>query len=190
MARRVSAAAIGLLLLTSCGPDVLLRVTDGSDWKAYVVDREGGAPSSEITSLRFRPSLCDGEDLRPEQKRLTEDHLIAFLQRQGVDVRVERQRADLVYLNVTGAGTATPVRLRVAVLDNAEVAGRELHEGILQHGQGSWGVHRSNLAVLGPVGSMEDDLTFAAKVKLACWGVFTIAGRDDSFVVPGAYLEL
>jgi hypothetical protein len=64
-----------------------------------------------------------------------------------------------------------------------------LHEGILQHGQGSWGLHRANLAVLGPIGSAEDDLRFAAKLNLPCWGVFTIAGLDDTFVIPGAYLE-
>ena len=177
-------------LLAGCGPDTLLHVTDGSDWKAYVVDRNGGAPSSDITSLQFRPGLCDGEDLRPEQQLLNEGNLIAFLEKQGVDVRVERQRADLVYLNVTGAGTAQPVRFRVAILEGREQAGRELHGGILQHGEGSWGVHRSNLAVLGPVGSVEDDLRFAAKLNLPCWGVFMMAGRDDSFAIPGAYLEL
>jgi hypothetical protein len=61
---------------------------------------------------------------------------------------------------------------------------------LLEHGSGAWGVHRSNLAVLGPAGSHADDVTFAAKTKLACWGVFTIAGRDDTFVVPGGYTEI
>ncbi|MFC1643383.1 hypothetical protein ACFL5O_12005 [Myxococcota bacterium] len=96
----------------------------------------------------------------------------------------------MVYLNLSGVGTQSPVRLRVAILKNKDQASRELHEGILQHGLGSWGVHRSNLAVLGPVGATEDDLCLAAKLKLPCWGVFTLAGNDDTFVVPGAYLEL
>ena len=26
--------------------------------------------------------------------------------------------------------------------------------------------------------------------SLACWGVLTVAGRDDTFVVPGGYREL
>jgi hypothetical protein len=121
---------------------------------------------------------------------LNEGHLIGFLTKQGVDVRVERARADLVYLNLSGVGTQSPVRMRVAILKDRGEAGRELHEGILQHGKGSWGVHRSNLAILGPVGSIEDDLRFAAKLKLPCWGVFTVAGEDDTFVVPGGYMEL
>jgi hypothetical protein len=169
---------------------VLLNVTDGSDWKAYVSNRDGGSPSaSQLSSLRFRDGLCNAQALVPERKQLDESHIIAFLQKQGVDVRVERQRTDLVYLNVTGVGTKNPIRFRVAILKSREEAGRELHEGILQHGQGSWGLHRANLAVLGPIGSAEDDLRFAAKLNLPCWGVFTIAGLDDTFVIPGAYLE-
>ena len=112
------------------------------------------------------------------------------MSKQQLDVRVERPRSDLTYLIVTGAGTESPVRLRVAILKNADEAGRELHEAILQHGPGSWGVRRSNLAVLGPIGTLEDDLTFAAKTKLSCWGMFMTAGRDDTYAVPGAYREL
>jgi len=190
MQRHLRTSIFLSLLAVSCGPEVLLNVTDGSDWKAFVADREGGSPSTaQLSSLRFRDGLCDAQTLIPERTTLTEDHIISFLQKQGIDVRVERQRADLVYLNIAGAGTKNPVRFRVAILKSREEAGRELHEGILQHGEGSWGVHRANLAVLGPLGSAEDDLRFAARLKLPCWGVFTIAGRDDTFVVPGAYIE-
>jgi hypothetical protein len=178
------------LLAAGCGPEVLLNVTDNSDWKAYVSNRDGGSPSAgELSSLRFRDGLCDAPALIPERNQLDENHIIAFLQKQGIDVRVERERADLVYLNIAGAGTKNPVRFRVAILKSREEAGHELHEGILQHGEGSWGLHRANLAVLGPIGSAEDDLRFAAKLKLPCWGVFTIAGRDDTLVIPGAYIE-
>lgn len=186
----LEAVAVSVLLLAGCGPKAVLRVTESSDWKSFVTDREGKPPSPELGELRFRPGLCDGEDTLPERRQLDEGNLIAYLQRQGVDVRVERQRADLVYLSLAGVGTKSPVRLRVAILESREAAGRELHEGILQHGQGSWGVHRANLAVLGPVGTLEDDIRFAAKLKLPCWGVFTVAGLDDTFVIPGAYLEL
>ncbi|MFZ5891294.1 MAG: hypothetical protein ACOY0T_09610 [Myxococcota bacterium] len=165
-------------------------MTDGSDYGSYVRDRSGSAPSSDLASIRFKQGLCDGHDLRPDTSLLTEGHIIKFLEKQGVDVRVERQREDLIYLNVSGLGTASPVRMRVAVLKNADEAGLELHQAVLQHGIGSWGVHRSNLAVLGAIGSIDDDLVFAAKSKLACWGVFTVAGRDDTFVVPGGYFEL
>jgi hypothetical protein len=190
MQRHLRASIVFGLLAVGCGPEVLLQVTDGSNWKAYVSNRDGGSPStSELSSLRFRDGLCDAQALIPERNELNENQIIEFLQKQGVDVRVERQRTDLVYLNVTGVGTQTPVRFRVAILKTREEAGRELHEGILQHGDGSWGVHRANLAILGPLGSVEDDLRFAAKLKLPCWGVFTIAGRDDTFVIPGAYIE-
>jgi len=178
------------LLALSCGPSAVLQVTDGSDWKAYVINRDGRPPSpDDLSSLRFRDGLCTAQELVPERTQLNENHIIAFLQKQGVDVRVERQRTDLVYLNVTGVGSKSPVRFRVAVLESREKAGRELHGGILQHGEGSWGVHRGNIAILGPVGTLEDDLRFAARLKLPCWGVFTIAGRDDTFSVPGAYIE-
>jgi hypothetical protein len=186
----VSRAVCLGLLLVGCGADPGLRMTDGSDYQSYVRDRSGSAPSSDLSQIRFKQGLCDGQDLRPETQLLTEAHIIKFLERQGVDVRVERQREDLVYINVSGLGTASPVRMRVAILRNADEAGLELHEAILQHGTGSWGVHRSNLAVLGPIGSLNDDLTFAAKAKLACWGIVTVAGDDDSFVVPGGYFEL
>jgi hypothetical protein len=190
MRRALATLVATSTLVVACGPEATLRVTDGSDWRAYVTDRNGGPASSDVESIKFNPGLCSGENLEPETKVLSEDHIIGFLRRQSVDVQVERQRADLVYLNLTGTGTQSPVRLRVAILKDMEQAGKELHEGILQHGLGSWGVHRSNLAVLGPVGSLEDDLRFAAKLKLPCWGVFTVAGTDDTFVVPGGYLEL
>jgi hypothetical protein len=50
-------------------------------------------------------------------------------------------------------------------------------------------VHRGNLAVLAPIGSMDQILEFAGRTKLACWGVLTVAARDDDFVVPGGYME-
>jgi hypothetical protein len=151
---------------------------------------EGEPGNEELGRTRFRPGVCAGEDLAPSYTHMDEGQVVQFLERQRMDVRVERPRADLVYLVVGGAGTIEPVRLRVAILAGADQAGRELHEAILQHGEGSWGVHRSNIAILGPIAREEDALAFAAQTKLACWGVFTIAGRDDTFVVPGAYTEL
>jgi hypothetical protein len=165
-------------------------MTNGSDWHSFVRDRSGGAASPDLDSMRFKPGLCDGEDLHPDYARLDETSLVRFLERQHIDARIDRPRADLMYLNIAGAGTERPIRLRVAILGNADEAGRELNQGILQHGTGSWGVRRSNLAVLAPVGSQSDDLAFAAATKLVCWGVFTIAGTDDTFVVPGGYTEL
>jgi len=155
------------------------------------VQSETGEPGVvDLGHSRFRPGVCAGEELEPSYARLDENQVVQFLERQRVDVQIERPRADLVYLVVSGGGSTRPVRLRVAILANADQAGRDLHEAILQHGEGSWGVHRSNVAILGPIAAEEDALAFAAQTKLACWGVFTIAGRDDTFVVPGAYTEL
>jgi hypothetical protein len=91
---------------------------------------------------------------------------------------------------VDDARTRRPARLRVAILENADEAGRELADAIAEHGNGSWGIHRSNLAVLGPVGDTSHDLAFAAETKLVCWGVFTVVGSRDTVVIPGGYREL
>jgi hypothetical protein len=138
--------------------------------------------------MRLKASVCNGESLRPEYFRLTEDALVTFLSAHGFQSQTVRARSDLLYVDVTNAADH-PVRLRVAILPNAPAAGRDLHEAILQHGTGSWGVHRGNLAVLAPIGDPDEIVSFAAKTKLACWGVLTLAGRDDTFVTPGGYFE-
>src|SRR5262245_27203889 len=182
---------IGVMLsVVGCSAEQGLRMTSGADWHAYVQDRTGGRSGTDPDALHFRPGLCNADDLRPEYARLDETSLTRFLERQRIDARIERPRADLLYVNIGGAGTERPIRLRVAILANADEAGRELHQCILQHGPGSWGVRRSNLAVLGPIGSTADDIAFVSVTKLACWGVFTMAGLDDAFVVPGGYTEL
>ena len=138
---------------------------------------------------RLKSSLCENETVRPEYGPITESSLVAFLAAHGFTSTVVRARGDLVYVDVNDGGSKT-VRLRVAILNNPPDAGRDLHEAILEHGPGSWGVHRSNLAVLAPIGSGSEVVTFAGKTKLACWGVLTMAGRDDTFVIPGGYTEL
>ena len=153
----------------------------------------GAAKVSEgtVPTMRINPSVCQGmAELKPEYTILDETSLMRFLQSRGYELRRTRARADLVYVDVVNAGGEIPVRLRVAVLPNAQAAGRELHEALLEHGPGSWGVHRSNLAVLAPIGSPDQAVAFATKTQLACWGVMTIAGRDDTFVITGGYTEL
>jgi hypothetical protein len=140
-------------------------------------------------AMRLRPAACNGEVLKPDYTPQTEQALVAFLGAHGYETRTMRARSDLVYVDIMNAGDH-PVRLRVAILQDPPAAGRELHEAILQHGPGSWGVHRSNLAVLAPIGDPDEVVSFAVKTKLACWGVFTVAGLDDTFVVPGGYMEL
>lgn len=182
-------ALVTSLLVTACAGEGL-KVSSSVNWASYVQGRQGGAASADPQDMRFRPTLCDASELKPEYAMLDESHIVTFLERQQIDVRIERPRADLIYLNLAGSVATRPVRLRVAILPNADAAGNELHEAILQHGTGSWGVHRSNLAILGPIGEPTDAVAFAAATKLACWGVFTIGGRDDTFVVPGGYTEL
>jgi hypothetical protein len=187
--RATKSLLLGGVWLLGCSSPAF-HINDRSDVNAYVI--RGKAPSSEPNpgGLRFKPGLCDAQELRPDGRQLTEANIIEFLNKQQLDVRIERPRSDLIYLIVGGAGTDVPVRLRVAVLKTADEAGLELHEALLQHGPGAWGVRRSNLAVLGQIGSLADDLTFAAKTRLSCWGMFMTAGRDDTYAVPGGYREL
>ena len=145
-------------------------------------------PETLGSTMRFKPDLCKDEPLAPDFSYLNEQSLAKFLVAHKFEIRTLQARGDLVYIDTIKDGKM--VRLRVAILKSTHEAGRELHEAMLQHGPGSWGVHRSNLAVLGPVGSLDQIITFLADTKLACWGVATAAGRDDTFVIPGAYTEI
>ena len=144
-----------------------------------------------LGGMRLLPAVCTGVDTKPDYATLDENAMVTFLKARGLPVRIERARADLFYVEVqVNPETDEWARLRVAVLATPEQAGRELHDAILQHGPGSWGIHRANLAVLGPVGSVPDIVAFVGKTKLSCWGVLTVGGRDDDFVIPGNYREL
>ena len=152
-----------------------------------------GGKTGRLTpgEMRFRRDVCKSYDLHVDYRTLDENALADFLKQGGFETTPERARNDLVYLDVTrGDGVGEKIRLRVAILKTPGDAGKELHEAVLQHGEGSWGVHRSNLAVLAPIAQTGDAISFAVKTHLACWGVFVMAGRDDSFVVPGGYTEL
>ncbi|MGZ3419352.1 MAG: hypothetical protein ACXWUG_12080 [Polyangiales bacterium] len=183
----LKAALAATALLLGCAASGTMSVGGAST--ADVVESSAGP--GELGDMRFRAKVCEGIDLKPEFGTLDEKNLLDFLHAHGLETQVERARNDLIYVDITNAGTKEPVRLRVAILKSGLEAGAELHNAILQHGSRSWGVHRGNLAVLAPVAASEADaVVFAAKTKLACWGVFTIAGRDDTFVIPGAYFEL
>jgi hypothetical protein len=163
----------------------------GADSHRYVVDRAG---ASGPAALEWSPEICAHADLHADYRVLNETNLVAFLHDQQIEARVERQpveahKPDLVFVFVTSPGTTASVPLRVAVLSSQDEAGRALYDALLQRGPGAWGVHRSNLAVLGPSGAADDGLTFAAKTRLACWGTFTFVDSGDAFVVPGGYAE-
>ena len=164
---------------------------EGAPSASHYLENFDGKPSGvDLGEVRFRPEVCRGIDVSPVGRPLEADDFVSFLKSQGLDTRVMRARHDLVLVDVINAGTPVPVRFRVAVLGSTGAAGHELHTALLQKGQGTWGIQRSNLAVLAPTASANDAVVMAGKLRLACWGVFMIAGSDDTFVVPGGYTEL
>lgn len=181
----VASAALAAAPVVGCGGNAIPY--------AYLTTPGGGGQyvtgPLEPGTARLKPEVCrDAPENKPETGTLDAGDLVSFLERQGLHTSVIRARPDLVYVDLGGVGTQ-PVRLRVAILPTASDAGSDLHHAILQHGPGSWGVHRSNLAVLAPIGSMDQIVELAGRTKLACWGVLTVAGLDDDFVVPGGYME-
>jgi hypothetical protein len=174
----------GALAVAGCG-GYRLPATEGVDGWAQV---EHGR---SLGAMRLKPDVCAGLDVKPENGTLDEQSLIAFLKARGLPTRLEKARTDLFYVETQiNPDRDEWVRLRVAILPSPAQAGQELHHGILEHGSGWWGVHRANLAVLAPSGDLDKILAFVGKTKLACWGVLTVAGADDDFVVPGGYREL
>jgi hypothetical protein len=184
--RFLLAVALGFLPACSAKPAQMPRA---EHWEQYV------QPAGQSgRSLQLRPTVCEGFDLRPDYATLNEANLVRFLEQQHYSIQVQQQQVDpkqppLTFLFVSGSGVDQPIPLRVAVLPNADEAARVLYEALLQRGSGVWGFHRANLSVLGPAGSRPDDIEFAAKTKLACWGTLTIAEGDDVLAVPGGYVE-
>lgn len=195
LAYRASLGLLGvcsLLSLAGCSSSASLSTRSGTaNAHLYAVDPsspEDRGSSKALDEVHLNDGACEGLDLKPVYGRLALDNLVRFLEGQGVQFEQVRARDDLHYLDLKRSGQT--VRLRVATLKTPREAARDLHVAMLEHGNGSWGVHRANLAVLGPVSDVEDILDFAIETKLACWGVLTIAGRDDNFVIPGGYAEL
>ncbi len=167
-----------------------MRPSGSPKGSSYVQGFDGQPHSVVPGSVRLLPSICKDMDLRQDHRPLRVDDFVQFLRSQGLSTTETRARADLVYVDVTSAGSTEPLRFRVAVLSSPGEAGRHLHLALLEHGKGRWGIHRSNLAVLGPEGSYDDIVAFSARTKLACWGVLTLAKLDDTYVIPGGYVEL
>jgi hypothetical protein len=184
----------GLLLLTGCGASgqASFGAGNGSGNASVSGAAYRGRAQSHVSAspeeARFGREVCKDYDLRPNYAPNGVDDIERFLRERGFSIRREDPRRDLSYLDVTGNGVKN-LRLRVATLASPVEAGRDLHEAILQHGAGSWGVHRSRLALLVPPSDTETAMDFASRSKLACWGEMMISGRDDTFVVPGGYRE-
>lgn len=152
----------------------------------------GPDPGLRFSRFKIAPDACKGIDTHTINQPLNQDDLSRFLERQGVKIAARKARGNLYWYDFPNGREAPNnfVRLRLAVLDDGPGASKDLQASLLEHGPGWWGVRRSNLAVLAPRASLHDALAFALKYKLACWGVFTIAGNDDAYVVPGPYSEL
>lgn len=151
---------------------------------------EGDAsPPISLGSFKFAPTVCQGIDVHAQTLPITPDDLSRFLDKQGVKVPVLRARPDLYWFDFQNGNDKGKLRVRVAILNSPSLAAKDLHDSLLDHGPGWWGVRRSNLAVLVPKADLDQALAFAIKYKLMCWGIFTYAGRDDAYVVPGPYSE-
>ena len=164
-----------------------------SDLGAQVLTPENGPdPSVAFSRFKFSPEACKGLDTHAITQPLNQDDLSRFLETQGVKISAKKARGNLYWYDFPNGREAPNnfVRLRLAVLEDSAGAAKDLHTSLLEHGPGWWGLRRSNLAVLAPKTSLHDAAAFALKFKLVCWGMFTIAGNDDAFVVSGPYGEL
>ncbi len=181
---------LGLVALANGCGSADLHVAGAPPAAHYIESFAGQEASVTLGQVRLKPEVCKDIDTKPAGRPLDAEAFTSFVREQGLEMKTSVARHDLVFVDLTNAGTSAPVRFRVAVLDTPGAAGSELHRALLQHGEGTWGVHRGNLAVLAPRASVDDAIVLAAKTKLACWGTLMIAGRDDTFVVPGGYYEL
>ncbi len=195
--RFVAGGLIALLGCSACvGLPSGIDYPDVSDVELddHLVTPEGDdSPSVSLSSFKFAPSVCDKIDLRVETTDLDQEALSRFFAAQGLKLEPRRARDDLWWYefktNNEDEDGNTVLRLRLAVLKDRYGAAKDLHDSLLQHGPGWWGVRRGNLALLAPKASLREALRFAIKYKLVCWGMFTYAGVDDAYVVAGAYSE-
>jgi hypothetical protein len=151
---------------------------------------EGDAdPSVTLGEFKFAPNVCQGIDVHAQTAPLTVDDLARYLEAQGAKMAPLKARPDLYWFDFPNGEENGKLRVRVAVLNSPALAAKDLHDSLLDHGPGWWGLRRSNLAVLMPKTDLDEALAFTVKYKLMCWGIFTYAGRDDAYVVPGPYSE-
>jgi hypothetical protein len=149
-------------------------------------------PPIAFNLMKIAPQACDKIDTHAVVSPLNQEDFSRFLQDQGLKLEARKARDNLYWYDFPNGDPAPKnfVRLRLAVLGDTAHAAADLHQSILEHGPGWWGVRRSNLAVLAPKASVHDALAFALKYKLPCWGIFTYGGLDDAYVVSGPYNEL
>lgn len=149
-------------------------------------------PSISIGEFVIGDKVCEGLEIRTETREIAQDDLSRFLERIGAPPVQVKARGNLYWYDFPGtdADEGDMVRLRLAVLEDSKEAADELHQALLQHGPGWWGLRRSNLSILAPKAGASEAMAFALKYKLPCWGMISMAGLDDVYVVPGPYMEL
>lgn len=149
-------------------------------------------PYIGFNAMKIAPSACEKVDTHSITGKLNQEDFSRFLEAQGLKIQPRKARDNLYWYDFPNGQEAPKnfVRLRLAVLEDTPHASADLHQSVLEHGPGWWGVRRSNLAVLAPKTSLSEALAFAMKYKLVCWGIFTYAGLDDAYVVPGPYAEM
>ena len=149
-------------------------------------------PSVDLNEFVISDDLCEGLDVHTETRPIAQDDLTRFLERAGNPPSQVKARGNLYWYEFPGddPNDGDVVRLRLAVLDSPEEAADELHQSLLQHGPGWWGLRRSNLSILAPKTGLGTAVAFAVRYKLPCWGAMSVAGLDDVYVVPGPYTEM
>jgi hypothetical protein len=191
----VALAALACLQLGCYGHDAGSTYPDysSSAVKDGLLSPENEArPSVSIGEFVVRDEVCEGVDTHTVTQLLAQDDLSRFLERIGAPPVQVKARGNLYWYDFPGEDPddGDVVRLRMAVLSDAEEAADELHQALLQHGPGWWGLRRANLSILAPKAGTAEAMAFAIKYKLPCWGMISMTGLDDVYVVPGPYMEL
>jgi hypothetical protein len=159
--------------------------------KAVLTPEGDPDPSIKLSEFKINPKVCEGLDMHVPTQPLDQEDLTRFFGSEKVNLTPKKARSDLWWYEfpVSNDPADGSLRLRVAVLRDRNAAAKDLHDSLLEHGPGWWGLRRGNLAVLAPKASLKDALRFAVKYKLVCWGQFTYAGADDVFSTVGGYSE-
>jgi hypothetical protein len=187
---------VSTLLSTGCvGLDAGVSYPDysRSDVKEATLTPENeDRPGIGLQTFRVRDDVCKDIDTSKKTRVLAHDDLTRFLRSIGAGNIEIKARGNLYWFDFPGDDPedGDVVRLRLAVLADANEAAHELHKSLLEHGPGFWGLRRSNLSVLAPKASVAEAMAFALRYKLVCWGMFEMAASDDVMVIPGPYMEL
>jgi hypothetical protein len=161
----------------------------------HLVSPDADEASIRLNGVVIKDDVCKDIDTHPVTQKLSPDDFARYLEARGLKVEPRKARDNLYWFDFPSGeakeGEQAPfVRLRLAVLRDQFSASRDLHESLLDHGPGWWGLRRSNLAVLAPKADLSTALAFALKHKLVCWGMFAYSGTEDVYVVPGPYTQL